>query len=227
MTTTDRLIAEVLAAAAEPIVGRVRLQKIFYLLEQRGLGSGLRFHYHHYGPYSRELDGALDRAQAVQGVEEKIAYRQVDGMPYSIFSLREKAIAGHPSAVGGLAANEAHSLIGATTAKSSTVLELAATIHWLKNVEKVSDWKKELVRRKGAKTEKGRMEEAIGLLEKLGLSSANLPRLINPVWKRAAPPGAAPLPYPPPQPSPRKRGGSFGTISCASETVAPCAASLG
>jgi uncharacterized protein len=169
MTTADRLIADVLAVAGEPIVGRVRLQKIFYLLEQRGLGSGLHFHYHHYGPYSRELDGALDRAQAMQGVEEKIAYRQVDGMPYSVFSLREKPVARHLSAVGGLPSEEVRCLVGMMTTRSSTVLELAATIHWLRTTEKVADWKKELGRRKGAKAEKGRMDEAVRLLEELGL----------------------------------------------------------
>jgi len=173
MTTADKVITEVLAAAEERIVGRVRLQKIFYLLEQRGMGSGVSFHYHHYGPYSRELDRAMDRAQAMHGVMERIAYRQIDGMPYSIFTLRDGAQGGLPTAVGELPAEEVRRLIGTMTTKSSTVLELAATIHWLKHIEKVVDWRTELVRRKGAKVEKGRMEEAIELLEKLGLSTAD------------------------------------------------------
>jgi len=166
MTRPDELIAEVLAAAGGAIVGRIRLQKILYLLEQKGIGSGFPFHYHHYGPYSRELDRALDRAQAMQGVKESIAYRQVDGMPYSTFSVQRAC----PSKVGNLSFVEASDLIGEMKSKSSTVLELAATIHWIANRERVHDWRAELLRRKGVKTERGRTEEAIDLLKQLGLS---------------------------------------------------------
>jgi len=166
MTRPDELIAEVLAAAGGVIVGRIRLQKIFYLLEQKGIGSGFPFHYHHYGPYSRELDRALDRAQAMQGVEESIAYRQVDGMPYSTFSVRRES----SNEVGNLSFAEARDLIGAMKSKSSTVLELAATIHWISNMEHVRDWRTELLRRKGMKTKRGRTEEAVDLLKQLGLS---------------------------------------------------------
>jgi uncharacterized protein len=172
MTTPDKLVADVLAAAGEPIVGRIRLQKIFYLLEQKGMGSGIAFHYHHYGPYSRELDSALERAQAMRGVRESISYRQVDGMPYSVFSLRENADSAGETSVGEIPGETARVLIGAMAAKSSTVLELAATIHWLIHVEKVPSWRTELVRRKGVKTEKGRTEEAVDLLGKIGLPLA-------------------------------------------------------
>ena len=71
-----------------------------------------------------------------------------------------------------LAVDEARKLIPSMAAKSSTVLELAATIHWLSKVEHVPDWKRELVRRKGAKTERGRVEQALELLSQLQLSPA-------------------------------------------------------
>jgi uncharacterized protein YwgA len=161
----------VLAAAGGEVVGRIRFQKMFYLLDQEGMRSGLAFRYHHYGPYSRELDTALDRAQAMQGVQETIAYRQIDGMPYSTFSLRGGPPTGVLSNVGELPAEVASDLIRKMTGKSSTVLELAATIHWLTKVERVADWKKELVRRKGVKTERGRMDEAVDLLRSLDLLS--------------------------------------------------------
>jgi uncharacterized protein YwgA len=171
MTTPDRLIAELIAAAGGEIVGRIRLQKIFYLLEKAGIGSGLSFHYHHYGPYSAELDNALDRAQAVQGVKERIAHRQADGMPYSVFSLRNGRELGCGT-LGQLPIEKARGLIAAMNARSSTVLELAATIHWLAEVERVPEWRKELLRRKGVKTERGRTEKAIELLEQLDLAPA-------------------------------------------------------
>jgi hypothetical protein len=82
----------------------------------------------------------------MQGVKESIAYRQVDGMPYSTFSVRRQPA----SEVGNLS--------------------FAATIHWIVNTERVRDWRTELRRRKGVKAERGRPEEAIDLLKQLGLS---------------------------------------------------------
>src|SRR5471030_671988 len=129
VTMQDQLIADVIAVADGEIIGRIRLQKIFYLLEQAGLGSGLSLHYHHYGPYSRELDDAVSRAQAFNAVKEEIRHRQVDGMPYSVFTLSggEKA----PVKIGRIRVDPARELIRAMKDASSTVLELAATIYWL------------------------------------------------------------------------------------------------
>ncbi|MBK8909220.1 MAG: hypothetical protein IPM60_15470 [Rhodospirillales bacterium] len=169
MTALDELITDTLAAADGEIVN-TWLQKIFYLLEQAGMKSGVAYHYHHYGPYSRQLDEALDRAQALHSIQEKIAYRQTDGMPYSIFSLHKEEGSGGSEKMGKLPFEEARELVAAMKTQSSTVLELAATIHWLDKVEKKSDWKRELIRRKGMKTEHGRMEEAVALLKRLRLS---------------------------------------------------------
>ena len=55
---------------------------------------------------------------------------------------------------------------------SATVLELAATIHWLAVYEKRLDWQEELVVRKGVKTENGRDKEALNLLGELKLPPA-------------------------------------------------------
>jgi uncharacterized protein YwgA len=172
MTTPDQLIADVVRAADGEIIGRIRLQKVFYLLEQAGLGAGLSFHYHHYGPYSRELDNAIDRARALRGVEERIKHRQSDGMPYSVFLLRPGADIAPPKKIGHLPFGKAKRLVALFKAQTSTVLELAATIHWLAKKERVRDWRRELVRRKGVKTERGRMDEAVGLLKELGLAPA-------------------------------------------------------
>jgi hypothetical protein len=50
-----------------------------------------------------------------------------------------------------------------------TVLELAATAHWLEREEKVGNWQEEIVRRKGTKTQSGRLDQALSLLKELGL----------------------------------------------------------
>lgn len=59
----DRVV-EIVNAAGGRLVSRVRLQKIAYLLEKLGAESGFRFSYHHYGPYSRDLDNAILDAEA-------------------------------------------------------------------------------------------------------------------------------------------------------------------
>jgi hypothetical protein len=56
--------------------------------------------------------------------------------------------------------------------KSATVLELAATIHWLAFIEEIEDWRSELRRRKGVKTEQGRADSALALLGELGIAPA-------------------------------------------------------
>lgn len=57
----------------DPLHGRVRLQKLAYLLQQtrfQPLGH-VRFAYHHYGPYSDDLAGVLDQAVASGLVKEQ------------------------------------------------------------------------------------------------------------------------------------------------------------
>jgi phage regulator Rha-like protein len=53
------------------------------------------------------------------------------------------------------------------------VLELAATIHWLAFVERFDDWREELLKRKGAKTEQGRSDDALRLLAELNIAPSN------------------------------------------------------
>ena len=171
MAEPKKLVAEVIEAAGGKITGRIRLQKIFYLLDQSGLESGFNYHYHHYGPFSRDLDEAVSNAQAFEGVREVIQYRQADGMPYSVFSI-EPAREGLTPPLGKLDPDRARELLATMTAPSSTVLELAATIHWLSEKERVTDWRAELIRRKGPKTERGRMDQAFRLLGQLGLPPA-------------------------------------------------------
>lgn len=43
------------------IIGRKKLQKVVYLLQQIGVPYTEKFSYHHYGPYSAELQAEIDR----------------------------------------------------------------------------------------------------------------------------------------------------------------------
>jgi uncharacterized protein YwgA len=166
MAAHDELVANIISVADGEIVGRIRLQKILYLLDALGLKADGSFHYHHYGPYSRVLDEALDRAKALRGISEEIRSRR-DGASYSVFHAPVREI---PNTIGELDRNKIRSLIELMKNKNSTVLELAATIHWLYSAERVAGWREELVRRKGIKASEGRTEEALHLLSNLGLA---------------------------------------------------------
>jgi uncharacterized protein len=159
-------IPALIDAAGGEVVGKIRLQKMVYLLDQIGAQSGFSFDYHHYGPYSEELAEAVDDDVIFGGVEEEQKRRLSDGVSYVVYrslNHRERAADVFSQPVIRAAIEEMNQ-------QSMTVLELAATIHWLAFKEKVLNWRDELIRRKGVKTENGRTERAVELLEKLKIS---------------------------------------------------------
>lgn len=162
------LVANIVKLAGGEITGRVRLQKIAYLLKALGdFDQNIPFRYHHYGPYSRALDDGIDVAKALYGIKEDIEYRHIDGMPFSIFRTSETA--NIPQIPDRIAQDILHKL----KSQPSTILELAATIHWLATQEQVNDWRSETVKRKGAKTDGGRLDRAKSLLDQLGIAPAS------------------------------------------------------
>ncbi len=167
MKEREDVVAAVLAAAGGELTGRVRLQKAVYLMDRLGLESGLSFDYHHYGPFSRDLDNATADARAFGLVEEEFARRQSDGATYCIFRLKGQP---KPEAYGRLGAEKAGELARLFAATNVTVLELAATVDWLWRVEKFADWRAEITKRKGIKVKGGRLEMAVALLARLKLS---------------------------------------------------------
>lgn len=160
--SSEQIVAKVVAASGNRIVGRTRLQKVMYLLDQLGLDSGFKYTYHHYGPYSSDLSEAVSDAIACNLVSETEDYRLSDGVPYSIFETRSDDFKemGDEDLVRSLKK---------LNSKSATILELAATIHWLKFFENVSDDGAELRRRKGPKVDGGRERQARELLRDIGL----------------------------------------------------------
>lgn len=165
MMKLDDIVVGVVALSGGELVGRIRLQKIVYLLEQKGLKSDAEFVYHHYGPYSEGIADAVSDAKFWDTLEEITEFRKLDGAPFSIF--RSHRPTSDFQSLGELPQEHARNLLERLNSENSTVLELAATIHWLTEVEKVADWRKELERRKPGKAKFGRLEKAITLLEEL------------------------------------------------------------
>jgi uncharacterized protein YwgA len=167
----DIVTALVAAAPGGELIGRVRLQKTAYFLKQLGLGVNLSFEYHHYGPYSRELDNATEDAKAFGLIEEDRKPRAGDGALYSAFRLTAGAKV-RPKIYGRLSRERVAELIAKFARTNVTVLELAATVDWLVRHEGVRDWKSEVTKRKGQKVQGGRLERAVALLRELGLEPA-------------------------------------------------------
>jgi len=172
MREREEVVATILGAAGGEMTGRVRLQKTVYLLDRLGLGSGFAFDYHHYGPFSRDLDNATADAKAFNLIDEKFDRRHSDGAVYSIFTLKSKPAS---STFGKLSATRAHDIVRRFAQTNVTVLELAATIDWVWRVEKVADWRVEVTKRKGVKVQSGRLEKAVELLTELSLAPPRIP----------------------------------------------------
>ncbi|NJL08737.1 MAG: hypothetical protein HC900_11095 [Methylacidiphilales bacterium] len=119
-------VADIVKAAGGRLVSRIRLQKIAYLLDQMGADSGFVYTYHHFGPYSRELDSAILDAKAFNLVEEKVERRKLDGARYSIFTTKEN---GDEFNFSYLHDDKLRKFVERLSSENVTVLELAATAH--------------------------------------------------------------------------------------------------
>lgn len=165
----NNLIVSLLSAADGKIVGRIRIQKIVYLLEQLGLNSGFNFSYHHYGPYSEDLSQELlfDRIfdKSINETFEKTSF----GSEYSVYTLAENQTE-IPTHVGALIFDDVKNSVGKMKSTTSVVIELAATIHWLRKKEKIADWGPELKKRKASKATPNNIDRAEKLLTEIDLN---------------------------------------------------------
>lgn len=168
MLELDQLVVGTVALAGGELVGRIRLQKVVYLLDQLGMNSGAPFEYHHYGPYSEAVSDAITDAKFWGDIKEAVSFRVADGAPYSAFKTENP----EPGQLGDLSAEDAKVYLAKLAVHSSTVLELAATVHWLAFKERCVDWRDEIEVRKAGKTNNGRLDRAMALLRDLRLAPA-------------------------------------------------------
>ena len=160
----------VAAAPSKRIVGKIRLQKIFYLLDQLGLREDLNYSYHHYGPYCEELSTAIESAKHfIPSFDEESKTAETHGGSFSIFT--STAELSSDVILGEIELPRLESLLKKMTSTTSVVIELAATIHWLQNAEKVEDWEKTLKARKPSKTSPENISKAQDLLADLGFAA--------------------------------------------------------
>ncbi|WP_052751850.1 hypothetical protein [Neorhizobium galegae] len=160
MSIDPKSVANIVQLNGGKIVGKTRLQKTFYFLENYGLGLGLDFQYYHYGPYSEELSLAIDDAVALN--ELVLEWRAGANASYAVFSVA----ASH--------ANEAsphdtdrEKILSILDGYDSISLELAATADFLSRVGYESDPWSETKIRKSTKAADDKVEKAKRLLSDL------------------------------------------------------------
>ncbi len=139
------------------LVGKIRLQKSVYLLKSCGIDLGFDFDYHHYGPYSEELSLASKDAEALGMIE--VEWRSSYGNEYAIFTA--------PAEVEALASPKAQDVLQILGRYEATVLELAATVDFLRRNGFGDRAWQETIRRKAAKVNESRVENSKKLLREL------------------------------------------------------------
>lgn len=155
--------AAVIRDAGGEVVGKTRLQKLAYLLEATGLGSGFEFQYRHYGPYSEELADGLASAYYSNLITEEERTANWGGT-YSIFRVK-------PSR--GRNMNSARNEILQIGVNANPIsLELVATAVFLANENCPDPWA-ETARRKPEKAE-NHLQSAKSLFSRF--QSVNTPK---------------------------------------------------
>jgi uncharacterized protein YwgA len=142
------------------LVGKTRLQKSAYFLESLGVGFGLDFTYHHYGPYSEELEYLANDARALRLIEVDWQ-RSAEGVEYAIFQDRSSGLSTEPDD------GRRRAIMMVLAQYTSTELELAATADFLGHNGYGEDAWEETARRKSSKISRDRVARAKYLLERL------------------------------------------------------------
>lgn len=159
------LVTALVALNGGKLVGKTRLQKVVYLLDQCGLNSGLDFDYHNFGPFSADLARATDVAKVKKKIREKqkLGYHDV---LYSEFTTKEDA----PGKVGDLKSSDVQRALEIMEGFSAIQLELAATLAYLKDSGVDEHYLDSTVKKlKPLKAEQPRLERAHELLRELGI----------------------------------------------------------
>ncbi len=111
---------------------------------------------------------ALDWAVLREDVEEQ--ERETGfGSTYSAFRWK-KDFGERSEAVGEVPMSEAKLSVAKLKTQPSVILELAATIHWLRVKEQVDDWRKQLKIRKQLKATDANIARAEAVLRDVGLA---------------------------------------------------------
>jgi uncharacterized protein len=162
MISPENVAVGIVALIGGKLVGRKRLQKTAFLLERLDMGSGLEFDYLYYGPFSADLARGWDDAQFDGRLQlEEIPGR--GGTFYTVFTTREAV----PDRLGNLSASEVQARLASMARYSDIVLEVAATIVYLRGFSKNPIEEVKIL--KPHKATDQRIAQATELINELGL----------------------------------------------------------
>ncbi len=165
MSELYELLTHLVALNGGTVVGKTRLQKTVYLLDQCGLSTGCAYDYHYYGPFSAEIAEAADDACELGHLKygEKLGFHAV---PYGFYEISGGGDV--PDRIGGLSRSVVKKKLEIMTKYSAIELELAATILYLRShgSENPIEEARQL---KAAKATLWRVERAEKLLQELEL----------------------------------------------------------
>lgn len=159
-----RWLAGLIAAHKDrKVVGRTRLQKTVKLLQRLGFPTTYGYTIYFYGPYSEDLHAGLRLLESMGLITEE-EHQSHEGTPYYTITAAPDAelneIAKYRPLIDQLAQTE------------PVVLELATTYDAFRELGcDHDDALRRLRRKKGSKCDDGRDEAALGLLERIGVST--------------------------------------------------------
>ena len=164
MSDPIEMVTGLVALNDGELVGKVRLQKTFYLLDACGLQSGFDYDFHFYGPFSVDLSRAADDATALGRLkfEDRFGHHEV---PYRVFKASHDAPS--PDEPGALSVAEVREKLKIMAKYSAAELEIAASIVFLRDNGYQDDPVAETRRRKPATATANRIAKAQRLISEL------------------------------------------------------------
>ena len=128
-------LKEIFQACDNEIIGRIRLQKLAYLAEKINYGLGVKFHYHHYGPFSEGLVSFIDDVVIDETVSEEIKRKKNNLGEYFVYKINDN----NSNAMD----NNSATFFKAAKEIDPLYLELLATALFLQEEDKETDvWQK-------------------------------------------------------------------------------------
>src|SRR5579863_2597743 len=132
MREFHELLVQLIALNGGTVVGKTRLQKIVFLLDECGLNTGCKYDYHYYGPFSAQIAEAAEDACDL-GL---LRYKERPGshsVPYGVYEAAETVKI--PDVLASLPRDTVKSKLDIMSRYSAIELELAATIRYLHKLD--------------------------------------------------------------------------------------------
>ncbi len=165
MTDLSELAKSVVVLSGGAVVGKTRLQKIFYLLDACGMNSGCQYQYYYYGPFSVDLADAVDDAVRL-GLLTESQSLGFHSVPYSTYRATDDEAL---TSLGTFSRDQVEEKLAILKDYSALDLEIAATIVYLRENGFGDSAIEETKRRKPLKAMPDRVAKATKLITKLGL----------------------------------------------------------